>query len=33
LNQLIYGIALFLVVAFLPNGIWPVLARKLGVSK
>jgi branched-chain amino acid transport system permease protein len=33
LKQLIYGIALFLVVAFLPNGIWPVIARKLGVSK
>jgi branched-chain amino acid transport system permease protein len=33
LKQLIYGIALFLVIAFLPNGIWPVIARKLGVSK
>jgi branched-chain amino acid transport system permease protein len=33
LKQLIYGIALFLVVAFLPHGIWPVVARKLGVSK
>jgi branched-chain amino acid transport system permease protein len=32
-KQLIYGIALFLVVIFLPQGIWPPLARKLKVSK
>jgi branched-chain amino acid transport system permease protein len=28
-KQLIYGIALLLVVIFLPEGIWPPLARKL----
>ena len=32
-KQLIYGIALFLVIFFLPHGIWPALAAKLGVSK
>ena len=32
-KQLIYGLALFFVVVFLPNGIWPALARKLKVSK
>ncbi|HWH77880.1 MAG TPA: branched-chain amino acid ABC transporter permease, partial [Candidatus Binatus sp.] len=32
-KQLIYGIALFLVIVFLPQGIWPALARKLKVSK
>lgn len=30
-KQLIYGIALFLVIVFLPHGIWPALARKLKV--
>jgi len=33
LKQLIYGIALWLVVTILPQGVWPPLARKLGVSK
>jgi branched-chain amino acid transport system permease protein len=28
-KQLIYGIALLTVVVFLPQGIWPALARKL----
>ncbi|HLF22866.1 MAG TPA: hypothetical protein VI565_03015, partial [Burkholderiales bacterium] len=32
-KQLIYGIALFLVIVFLPHGLWPALARKLKVSK
>jgi len=32
-KQLIYGIALLVVVIFLPHGIWPALARKLKVSK
>jgi branched-chain amino acid transport system permease protein len=32
-KQLIYGIALFLVIVFLPQGIWPALARKLKVFK
>jgi branched-chain amino acid transport system permease protein len=29
LKQLIYGVALLIVVAFRPQGIWPPLARKL----
>jgi branched-chain amino acid transport system permease protein len=33
LKQLIYGIALFLVITILPHGVWPALARKLKVSK
>lgn len=33
LKQLIYGIALFAVITALPHGVWPVLARKLKVSK
>jgi branched-chain amino acid transport system permease protein len=28
-KQLVYGIVLFAIVAFLPEGIWPALARKL----
>jgi len=28
-KQLLYGIMLFLIVAFLPHGVWPALARKL----
>jgi branched-chain amino acid transport system permease protein len=32
-KQLIYGVILFLVVTFLPHGIWPALARKLKVPK
>ena len=32
-KQLIYGIALFLVIIFLPHGIWPQLARKLKVTE
>ncbi|HEX7230363.1 MAG TPA: branched-chain amino acid ABC transporter permease [Candidatus Binatia bacterium] len=28
-KQLVYGIMLFLIVAFLPQGVWPALARKL----
>jgi branched-chain amino acid transport system permease protein len=31
-KQLIYGVALFLVIIFLPHGIWPRLAQKLKVS-
>jgi branched-chain amino acid transport system permease protein len=33
LKQLIYGVALFVVVTLLPHGIWPALARKLKLSK
>lgn len=32
-KQLIYGIALFLVIIFLPHGLWPALARKLKVTE
>jgi len=33
LKQLIYGLALFVVMTLLPHGVWPELARKLKVSK
>ena len=33
LKQLIYGIALFVVITLLPQGVWPALARKLKVTK
>ncbi len=33
IKQVFYGVVLLLVVMFLPNGIWPALARKIGVSK
>ena len=33
LKQLIYGIALFVVITLLPHGVWPALARKLKVWK
>jgi branched-chain amino acid transport system permease protein len=33
IKQLIYGIILFLVVACLPQGVWPALARRLKLSK
>jgi branched-chain amino acid transport system permease protein len=32
-KQLIYGIALLVVIIFLPQGIWPAMARKLKVSR
>jgi branched-chain amino acid transport system permease protein len=32
-TQVFYGICLLLVVAGLPDGVWPPLARRLGVSK
>jgi branched-chain amino acid transport system permease protein len=32
-KQLIYGVILFLVVVFLPNGIWPPIARKLKLER
>jgi branched-chain amino acid transport system permease protein len=28
-KQVFYGLMLLAVVAFLPNGIWPAIARKL----
>ena len=33
IKQVFYGVVLLAVVMFLPNGIWPPLARKLGLSK
>ena len=32
-KQVFYGAVLLVVVMFLPHGIWPTLARKIGVSK
>jgi len=32
-KQVFYGLVLLVVVMFLPHGIWPTLARKLGVAK
>ena len=32
-KQVFYGICLLLVVMFLPNGVWPPLARKLGLDR
>jgi branched-chain amino acid transport system permease protein len=32
-KQVFYGVVLLLVIMFLPHGIWPGLARKLGVHK
>jgi branched-chain amino acid transport system permease protein len=31
-KQVFYGVVLLLVIMFLPNGIWPTLARKLGTQ-
>jgi branched-chain amino acid transport system permease protein len=33
MKQVFYGMCLLIVVVFLPNGIWPVLARQLGLSR
>jgi branched-chain amino acid transport system permease protein len=33
LKHLLYGVILFAVVILLPHGVWPVLARKLGIRK
>jgi branched-chain amino acid transport system permease protein len=32
-KQLIYGVALLSVIVFLPEGVWPALARRLKVFK
>ena len=32
-KQVLYGIVLLVVVMFLPHGIWPALARKLGLDR
>ena len=33
IKQVFYGIVLLVVVMFLPNGIWPTLARRLGLAR
>jgi len=33
IKQVFYGIVMLLVIMFLPHGIWPPLARKLGLGK
>jgi branched-chain amino acid transport system permease protein len=33
IKQVFYGVVLLVVVMFLPNGIWPALARKLRVGR
>ena len=33
IKQLVYGVVLFAIVAFMPQGVWPALARKLKLSK
>jgi branched-chain amino acid transport system permease protein len=33
IKQVFYGVVLLLVVMFLPNGIWPPLARRLGIRR
>jgi branched-chain amino acid transport system permease protein len=33
IKQVFYGVVLLVVIMFLPHGIWPTLARKLGVAK
>ena len=32
-KQVFYGVVLLVVIMFLPNGIWPALARRLGLAK
>jgi branched-chain amino acid transport system permease protein len=32
-KQVFYGICLLLVILFLPDGVWPPLARKLGLGR
>ena len=32
-KQVFYGVCLLLVVVFLPNGIWPTLARRFGLER
>jgi len=33
IKQVFYGVVLLVVVMFLPNGIWPALAKRLGISR
>jgi branched-chain amino acid transport system permease protein len=32
-KHVFYGICLLVVVMFLPNGVWPPIARRLGLDK
>ena len=32
-KQILYGVALGLAIMFMPGGIWPVIARKLGFRR
>jgi branched-chain amino acid transport system permease protein len=32
-KQVFYGVVLLAVIMFVPNGIWPALARRLGLGK
>ncbi len=32
-KQILYGIALGLAISFMPHGIWPILARRLGFTR
>jgi branched-chain amino acid transport system permease protein len=32
-KQVFYGFCLLIVVVFLPNGIWPVLAKRLKLER
>jgi branched-chain amino acid transport system permease protein len=32
IKQVFYGVVLLLVIMFLPNGIWPALAKRLGIK-
>ena len=33
IKQVFYGVVLLLVIMFLPHGIWPALAKRLGISR
>jgi branched-chain amino acid transport system permease protein len=32
-KQVFYGLCLLVVVMFLPHGIWPTIARRLGLTR
>jgi branched-chain amino acid transport system permease protein len=32
-KQVFYGLCLLLVIVFLPDGVWPPLARALGLER
>ena len=32
-KQVLYGVVLLLVIMYLPHGIWPAVAKRLGISK